>query len=73
MYVIVAPGGVTGWDWLCVGIMFVIDIVSYSGGIGRKRLPGYEGYLRAPTRVHHDVNGSCQINLCLDSKRMNES
>jgi hypothetical protein len=35
---------VTGWDWLWIGLMLVADIASYSGGIGRKRLPGYEGY-----------------------------
>ena len=44
MYVIVAPGGVTGFDWLWIGLMLVADIASYSGGIGRKRVPGYEGY-----------------------------
>jgi hypothetical protein len=44
MYVIVAPGGVTGWDWFWIGLMLVADITSYSGGVGRKRLPGYEGY-----------------------------
>lgn len=43
MYVIVAPGGVTGLDWLWIGLMLVADIASYSGGIGRKRIPGYEG------------------------------
>jgi hypothetical protein len=44
MYVIVAPGGVEGFDWLWIGLMLVADIASYSGGIGRKRVPGYEGY-----------------------------
>ena len=44
MYVIVAPGGVTGFDWLWIGLMLVADIASYSGGIGRKRVPGYDGY-----------------------------
>ncbi len=44
MYVIVAPGGVVGWDWLWVGLMLVADIASYTGGVGRKRIPGYEGY-----------------------------
>lgn len=44
MYVIVAPGGVGGWDWLWIGIMLVFDIASYGGGAGRKRIPGYEGY-----------------------------
>ena len=44
MYVIVAPGGVVGWEWLWLGIMLFADIVSYGGGAGRQRLPGYEGY-----------------------------
>ena len=44
MYVIVAPGGIASWDWLWLGLMLVADIASYSGGAGRKRLPGYEGY-----------------------------
>ena len=44
MYVIVAPGGVEGWDWLWIGLMLVADIASYTGGLGRKRVPGYEGY-----------------------------
>jgi hypothetical protein len=44
MFVIVSPGGVVGWDWLWIGLMLVSDIASYTGGIGRKRLPGYQGY-----------------------------
>ena len=44
MYVIVAPGGIISWDWLWLGLMLVVDIASYSGGFGRKRIPGYEGY-----------------------------
>lgn len=44
MYVIVAPGGVVGWDWLWLGLMFVGDLASYGGGAGRKRIPGYQGY-----------------------------
>ena len=44
MYVIVAPGGIASWDWLWLGLMLVADIASYSGGAGRKRIPGYEGY-----------------------------
>ncbi len=43
MYVMVAPGGLASWDWLWLGIMLVADIASYSGGLGRKRIPGYEG------------------------------
>ena len=44
MYVIVAPGGVTGLDWLWIGLMLVGDLASYGGGLGRKQIPGYEGY-----------------------------
>ena len=44
MYVLVAPGGVLGWDWLWLGIMLVFDILWYTGGVGRKSIPGYEGY-----------------------------
>lgn len=44
MYVIVAPGGVVGWDWLWLGLMLVADIASYAGGAGRRRLPAYQGY-----------------------------
>ena len=44
MYVIVAPGGVLGWEWLWLRIMLVFDILWYTGGAGRKRIYGYEGY-----------------------------
>jgi len=44
MYVIVAPGGIVSWDWLWLGLMLVADIVSYTSGAGRRRIPGYEGY-----------------------------
>ena len=44
MYIIVSPGGVIGWDWLWIGFMVFADIASYGGGVGRKRVPGYEGY-----------------------------
>jgi hypothetical protein len=44
MYVIVAPGGVVGFDWLWLGLMLVADILWYTGGGFRKRIPGYEGY-----------------------------
>ncbi|MFN2137440.1 MAG: hypothetical protein ACK2UK_15875 [Candidatus Promineifilaceae bacterium] len=44
MYVLVAPGGITGWEWLFIGLMLIGDIASYAGGIGRKQIPGYEGY-----------------------------
>lgn len=44
MYIIVAHGGVAGWDWFWIGIMVFADIASYTGGVGRKRIPNYEGY-----------------------------
>ena len=44
MYIIVAPGGVIGMDWLWIGLMLMADIASYSGGLGRKHIPGYKGY-----------------------------
>lgn len=44
MYIIVAPGGIIGFDWLWLGLMLFLDIASYGGSAGRKRIPGYEGY-----------------------------
>jgi uncharacterized BrkB/YihY/UPF0761 family membrane protein len=44
MYVIVAPGGLNLWDWIFIGIAVVADVASYGGGVGRKRVPGYQGY-----------------------------
>lgn len=44
IYVIVAPGGVVGFDRLWLGLMLVADILWYTGGGFRKRIPGYEGY-----------------------------
>jgi hypothetical protein len=43
MYVMVAPGGVTGFDWLWLGLMFIGDIGSYTGGAygNRSHVPGY--------------------------------
>jgi hypothetical protein len=32
MYVIVAPGGVGGFDWLWLGLALLADIATYSGG-----------------------------------------
>jgi hypothetical protein len=41
MYVIVAPGGIVGFDWLWLGLALVADIVSYTGGYrNRSRVPG---------------------------------
>ena len=44
MFIIVAPGGVVGWDWLWIGLMLAADIASWAGGGGRKMIPQYEGY-----------------------------
>lgn len=33
MYVIVAPGGITGFDWLWLGLALAIDIGTYGGGL----------------------------------------
>ncbi len=43
MYVIVAPGGVTGFDWFWLILMLIADIGSYAGGGygNRNRIPGY--------------------------------
>ena len=45
MYVAVAPGGVTSWDWLWIGLAVLADIASYTGGGygNRNRIPGYAG------------------------------
>lgn len=43
MFVIVAPNGLNGFDWLWVGLMLVADVASYAGGVGRQRVPGYQG------------------------------
>jgi hypothetical protein len=31
MYVVVAPGGVHGFDWLWIGLAVVVDIAFYAG------------------------------------------
>jgi hypothetical protein len=42
MYVIVAPGGIVGLDWLWLGLALAADILSYSGGgYGNRRRLGY--------------------------------
>lgn len=43
MYVVVGIGGITGWDWLWMGLALFADIASYAGGAigGRGRVPGY--------------------------------
>jgi len=42
MYVLVAPAGVTGFDWIWLGLGLLADIASYSGGAysGRDRMSG---------------------------------
>ena len=44
MYILVAPGGLVGWDWLWLGLALFFDIASYGGSAGRQKVPGYEGY-----------------------------
>jgi hypothetical protein len=43
MYVAVAPAGVTGLDWLWMGIAFLVDVASYTGGAygNRDRIRSY--------------------------------
>jgi hypothetical protein len=43
MYVGVAPAGVSGFDWLWLGIAFLVDIASYTGGAygNRDRIRSY--------------------------------
>ena len=43
MYVLVAPGGVTGLDWLWLGLGLLADVAWWAGGGFRKRVPGYTG------------------------------
>ena len=44
MYVIVSPGGVSGFDWLWLGLAVAADVASYGTSARRKSLPGYSGY-----------------------------
>ncbi len=43
MYVIVAPGGLIGFDWLWIALSVAADVGSYASGAigGRGRVPGY--------------------------------
>lgn len=44
MYLIVAGGGITGFDWVWLGLALVADIASYGGGYrNRSSVPGYSG------------------------------
>jgi hypothetical protein len=42
MYLIIAPGGVVGFDWIWLGLGLLADIASYAGGGwgNRDRLTG---------------------------------
>ena len=44
MYVLVAPQGVTGLDWLGLGLAVLADVASLGGGAwkGREQMPGYQ-------------------------------
>ena len=37
MYVLVAPGGLGGFDWLLLGIAVLVDLGSLGGGAARRR------------------------------------
>lgn len=42
MYVAVFPGGVTGFDWIILGMGVLADLASWtSGGIGQRRREAY--------------------------------
>ena len=43
MYVLVFAGGVTGFDWLWLGLGLLADISWWSGAAARRRVPGYSG------------------------------
>lgn len=43
MYVLVAPGGITGFDWIWLGLSLLADIAWWGGAAGRKKMPGYTG------------------------------
>jgi hypothetical protein len=43
MYVVLAQNGLAGFDVLILGLFLFFDIASYGGGVGRKRIPGYQG------------------------------
>lgn len=43
MYVLVFTGGITGFDWIWLGLGLLADISSYTGGAwgNRNQMPGY--------------------------------
>ncbi len=45
MYVIVRPAGVSGIDYLWLGLAVLADVAMYSGGVyKRDQVPGYSNY-----------------------------
>ena len=43
MYVIVAPGGIVGFDWFWLGLALVADLAAYGGGgYGNRDRLGYK-------------------------------
>jgi hypothetical protein len=43
MYVIVFPGGVTGFDWIWLGLALLADLGWWVGAAFRRRIPNYSG------------------------------
>lgn len=43
MYIGIFPGGISGFDWVWMGLAFLADLSSYAGGAygNRERIPGY--------------------------------
>jgi hypothetical protein len=43
MYVLVSPGGITGFEWVWIALAVFADIASYGGSAygNRDRIPGY--------------------------------
>jgi hypothetical protein len=43
MYLLVFPGGISGFEWFLIGLSVFADIVSYGGSAygNRDRIPGY--------------------------------
>ena len=45
IYLLVAPGGVTGFDWVWLSLAILVDLGTYAGGGygNRDRIRGYTG------------------------------
>jgi hypothetical protein len=43
MYVLLFQGGITGFEWVWIGLALFVDIAWWAGGGFRKRLPNYSG------------------------------